>query len=159
MTSALHTLLAHAERQRDEATAAMLQAEDHARRMAAQTAQLEAYRDEYRARHPAQGGRSATIEMLRCHQGFMQRLDQALAQQRQRELDAAARAERWREQLLALQLRVASVTKLLERRRAEEREREHRAEQRASDEAARRQRGAEHPLQRAWRSTTQAVPL
>jgi flagellar FliJ protein len=160
MTEALHTLLQHAEAQRDEAHAALLQAEDFARRMAAQTQQLETYREEYRLRHPAHGGQLASIELLRCHQGFMQRLDQALAQQRQAEAQAAARVAQQRERLAELQVRAASVGKLIERRGLEARQRAARAEQRLLDEAAmRRAQRGEHALARAWRSTTQAVPL
>ena len=56
MTQALATLLAHAEQQRDEALAKLMQAEDTARCMLAQTEQLRNYRGEYAARSPARGG-------------------------------------------------------------------------------------------------------
>ena len=159
MTTALQTLLQHAERQRDESLVVLARTEDLAARMAAQTAQLLAYRDDYRQRHPAQGGRSATIELLRCHQGFMQRLDQAIAQQQAQQRQAENGVLQQRAAVLELQTRAASVKKLLERRSAEERQRESRREQRRSDEA--RRRGAdEHQqgLQRRWSSSSHAAP-
>lgn len=159
MPAALRTLLQHAEHQRDEALAAVLQAEDLASRMAAQTAQLEAYREEYRARHPALGGRSATIELLRFHQGFMQRLDQAIVQQRQQQQHAEARAQQQRDALRELQLRAASVKKLIDRRGDEARARDRRTEQRRADEAAQRARTAANPLAHCWHHTSQTAPL
>lgn len=158
MTTALQTLLEHAERQRDESLAVLARAEDFAARMAAQTEQLLAYRDDYRQRHPAQGGRSATIELLRCHQGFMQRLDQAIHQQQAQQRQAENGVLQQRAAVLELQTRAAAVKKLIERRGAEDRQRESRLEQRRSDEAARRRGGAdEHGLQRRWSNTSQAA--
>ncbi len=139
MTTTLHTLLEHAEHQRDTALAELLQAEDHARRQRAMAEQLQAYRDDYRARHPALGGRSVNIELLRCHQGFMQRLDQALQQQLDQIQNADARCAALRARLVAKETRVASVRKLLERRADQSRLHVERLEQRRSDEAAQQQ--------------------
>jgi flagellar FliJ protein len=158
MTQALHTLLDHAERQRDAAMARLLQAEETARRLHLQAEQLQAYRHEYRQRHPAQGGRTASIEVLRCHQGFMQRLDQALAQQQGQLETADACCSTLRVELLALQTRVASVRKLMERRGHEAQRRADRHEQNRSDEAAARRRN-DHALARAWNAVTDSVPL
>lgn len=159
MTSALQTLLEHAELQRDESLVVLTRAEDCASRMALQTAQLLAYRDDYRQRHPAQSGRSATIELLRCHQGFMQRLDQAIAQQQTQQRQAENGVVQQRAAVLDLQTRAAAVKKLIERRNAEERQRESRLEQRRSDEASRRRGGADdHGLLRRWSNTGQAAP-
>ena len=170
MTTALQTLLQHAEQQRDEGLAALARAEDFAAGMAEQTAQLLAYRDDYRQRHPAQDGRSATIELLRCHQGFMQRLDQAIVQQQSQQRQAENGVLQQRATLLELQTRAAAVRKLIERRGAEQRQRDTRLEQRRSDEARRpRSHGEEQGLQRrwsntnhaptGWQQTTQTVPL
>src|SRR5688572_21737256 len=115
MTTALQTLLQHAEQQRDEGVVALARAEDFAARMVDQTAQLMAYRNDYRQRHPAQDGRSATIELLRCHQGFMQRLDQAIAQQQSQQRHAEHNVLQQRATLLELQTRAAAVGKLIER--------------------------------------------
>ena len=139
MTAALHTLLEHAERERDEALAALLQTEDAARRMRAQAEQLLGYRDDYRARHPAQGGRCANIELIRCHQNFMLRLEQALQQQQVQVQNTEARCAALRGALVALETRVASVRKLLDRRLHAARQTAARQEQRRSDEVAQQQ--------------------
>jgi|CXWL01.1.fsa_nt_gi flagellar FliJ protein len=147
MTLALHTLLEHAERERDETMAALLHAEEAARRLRVQADQLHAYRDEYRLRGPAHGGRSAPIELLRCHQGFMQRLEQALGQQQATLLAAQARVAEQRSALLAQEIRVASVRKLLERRGEDHQRAAARLEQRRHDDDA---------VQRLWRDNAQA---
>jgi flagellar FliJ protein len=148
MTQALATLLEHAERQRDEALAKLMQAEDAARRMLAQAEQLQNYRAEYAARSPARGGRSAPIELLRCHLDFMQRLEQAVAQQRATAESAEREAAELRQSLLALETRVASVRKLIERRGQAQQVVADRHEQRRSDEASQ---------QRAWRLRVDAA--
>ena len=142
MTQALATLLEHAEHQRDEALAKLMQAEDTARSMLAQTEQLRNYRGEYAARSPARGGRSAPIELLRCHLAFMQRLEQALAQQQAVAESAEHHAVGLRQALVALETRVASVRKLMERRGQAQQRVADQQEQRHSDEASQ---------QRAWR--------
>lgn len=142
MTTALRALLDHAERQRDASLSALLQSEEGTRRLHVQARQLTAYRDEYRSRSPAAGGRSAPIELLRGHQGFMLRLEQALAQQQSQQRAAEARGQALRAELLAHETRVASVRKLLERRDESTRRAAHRLEQRRTDEAgALRRRG------------------
>jgi len=150
MTQALATLFEHAERQRDEALALLMQAEDAARRMLAQTEQLRTYRAEYTARSPARSGRSAPIEILRCHLGFMQRLEQALAQQQTQAEGAERHAAVLRQTLLDLEMRVASVRKLMERRSSAQQALADRQEQRRSDEASQ---------QRAWRLRTEATQV
>jgi flagellar FliJ protein len=154
MTQALQTLFEHAEQQRDAAQAALLQAEEAVRRLQAQVAQFHTYRDEYRGRHPAQGGRSSSIEMLRCHQGFMVRLDQALDQVQQQLRGAEERAALRRAELLALETRVASVRKLMERRGAEHQRLSERADQRRSDDAAQRRRNDDNGMT-GWGMTAQ----
>lgn len=161
MTAALNTLLEHAERERDEALGAVMQAEDHQRRLQLQEEQLLAYREDYRQRHPALGGRSTSIELLRCHEGFMQRLDQALQQQRGQMQHAEARGAQLRAALVAQELRVASVRKLLERRGAAALHQAARLDQRRSDETAMHQhrRRAEEASTGGWRLGTEAMPL
>ncbi|MDP1902199.1 MAG: flagellar export protein FliJ [Rubrivivax sp.] len=149
MTQALHTLLEHAEHQRDEALATLQQAEEATRRLREQSAQLHTYRDEYRQRNPAGGGRSTSIDILRTHQNFMQRLDQALAQLQGQIEAAESRSTRLRGELLARETRVASVRKLLERRGQETQRVTARQDQRRSDDAA------SSPV---WRSSTSVLP-
>ena len=134
----LQTLLECAEAERDAAQTRAARAAELAQQLARQGRQLIAYRDDYRRRAPAAGAKAAHIELVRSHRDFMQRLDQALDQQRG-QLEAAERdAAAEREALLALELRVASVRKLLERRQAHQRQHATRTEQRRSDEAAQR---------------------
>jgi flagellar FliJ protein len=161
MTAALQTLLEHAEGQRDEALAATLLSEGTCRRLQQQAEQLLVYRDEYRQRHPAQGGRSASIELVRCHEGFMQRLDQAIAQQQQQLQAAEARIVAQRSALMACETRVASVRKLLERRGAQARHTAARQDQRRSDDAAQNQQRRADDVGHGmgWRLGSDVMPL
>ena len=145
MSAALHTLLELAERERDAALAALMQAENLGNRALAQLEQLRAYEADYRARTPGSAGQAAPIELLRCHQGFMGRLEQALAQQQEAVRRAEAELRRRREVLQQAELKLASVQKLLQRRLAERGRAEARRDQRQTDEAA---------LQRHRRATT-----
>jgi flagellar protein FliJ len=135
-SSALRTLLEQAETERDAALARMLQADEAARQARAQAEQLHAYREDYRRRAPALNGRSASIELLRCHQGFMQRLDQAIDQQRGQLARIEQQATEQREVLMEREVRVASVKKLMERRAQEAQRQAARVEQRQTDESA-----------------------
>lgn len=136
MSAALQTLLELAERERDAARAALMQAENLGNRALAQMEQLRAYQAEYHAKAPGTAGRAAPIELLRCHQGFMGRLDQALVQQQEAVRASDAELLRRRQALQHCELRLASVRKLLERRDTERLHTEARREQRRSDEAA-----------------------
>ena len=141
MTQALNTLLEIAERERDQAAAALAQVERQLRAQQQQWDQLQAYQADYLKRAPAHGGRSAPIEVLRCHQGFMGRLDQAITHQ-QRVLNAAqAEVQLRRQTLLQRETRLASVRKLMQRRATAATHAADRADQRQTDEAA---------LQRHW---------
>ena len=149
MTQSLQTLLSHAEHERDEALAALLQAEEAGRRLHQQWQQLQDYHADYAARAPTLGGRAAPIDTLRSHHAFMQRLDQALAQQQGVLQAAELRLMLQRQALLALEIRVASVRKLQERRLHETQRGAHRLEQRRSDDFA---------VQRRWRDSTHSRP-
>jgi flagellar FliJ protein len=136
MSDSLHTMLELAARQRDTARAALMQAEGTSNRALAQLDQLTAYQAEYQTRAPGTAGQAAPIELLRCHQGFMGRLDQALLQQRAAVKNAEAELHRRRQHLQQAELQMASVQKLLERRQAEHARAEARREQRQTDESA-----------------------
>jgi flagellar protein FliJ len=133
---ALNTLLERAAAERDQALAALRQADDAAGRQQAQHAQLAAYRVEYQQRWAGQFRQGGAIEIMHCYQSFMQRLDEALAQQQRLVDTAAGAALRARETLLARETRVASVRKLIERRAAEHQRSTARREQRQTDESA-----------------------
>ena len=64
-----------------------------------------------------------------------------------------------RAELLALETRVASVRKLLDRRSLEQRRRSDRQEQRISDDAAQHATRNPGPLSAAWSASTEAQPL
>jgi len=133
---ALNTLLERAASERDQALAALRQADDLAGRQQAQHAQLAAYRVEYQQRWASQFRQGGAIEIMHCYQSFMQRLDEALAQQQRQVEMAAGAAQQARETLLARETRVASVRKLIERRTAEHQHATDRREQRQTDESA-----------------------
>ncbi|MCW5637255.1 MAG: flagellar export protein FliJ [Rubrivivax sp.] len=138
MSTALPTLLEQAENERDAALARMLQSDDAVRQGRAQAEQLHAYREDYRKRAPALHGKAASIELVRCHQGFMQRLDQAIEQQRGQLAALERQAAALREVLLEREVRVAAVKKLIERRADEAGRRATRLDQRHADEVAQR---------------------
>jgi flagellar FliJ protein len=159
MTTALHTLLEHAERERNAALGLLLHAEENVRRLQQQAEQLHSYRDEYRLRQPGLGGRSVSIELLRSHHEFMQRLEQALQQQQAQLHNGEARLASRRTELLALETRVASVRKLMERRTQEERRRTARQEQRRSDDESQHLRGREGARSSPWAAASDALPV
>jgi flagellar protein FliJ len=135
MSSALATLLAHSERQRDAAQAAVSAAEQHAVRLHEQGTQLTDYRAQCRRNGPTQPGRVTGVDALRAQQALLERIEQALAQHLRQVADAENQIARRREVLLALELRVASVRQLLARRAAISRQAHARREQRQTDDA------------------------
>jgi flagellar protein FliJ len=142
MSSSLDTLLQHAEHQRDQAMAALQQAQDALRRLQAQAEQLANYRTDLQARDPARGGRAAPIEVMRCHVAFVERLEQAQSQMQSQIASAQQRSGELRNALLAHETRVASVRKLMQRR--------DQALQRSSERVAQR-RDDEASAQKLWR--------
>lgn len=145
MTSSLQTLLSHAEGERDAALAALARSEQQLQQLRAQTLQLQGFRDDYRGRAPTAGGRSTSIASLRTHDDFMQRLQQALDQAQLQEATAQTQVQQLHRTLLPLELRVASVRKLLERRGQAARNASDRSDQRHADESAAQRHGRAHP--------------
>jgi flagellar FliJ protein len=137
-TQPLDTLLEQATGARDSALDQHRRALSAAEAARRQGEQLAGYRQDYVRRFGLQSGRAGSVELLQCYQGFMARLDDAVAQQEQIAVQAARRAEDAHAALLAAELRVASVRKLIERRAAEELQRRERADQKAGDEFASR---------------------
>lgn len=148
---ALLVLLDQLVAQRDRTLAQLRRHEDVARRQQAQLEQIEGYRRDYAGRWTAQFSQGGSaVEIVHCYHSFMARLDDASGQQ-VRNVDAARSAcERARQELMALEMRVAAVRKLIERRRAESARHAARREQRATDDAA---------LQALSRSGTEATPM
>lgn len=140
MSTALATLLERAEADRDLVQSALRRVEDQLRHLQQQAQQLGGYRGEYQQRWTAQFARGSTTEIVQCYRSFMTRLDEAVDQQAAQAAQAAAHAERLRQQLVAAEMRVASVKKLVERRQLEQRRVLAQREQRQADEQAQRMR-------------------
>lgn len=135
----LNALLAHEQRLRDEAHARVMQAQQRLQAAQAQAEQIGSYRGEYRQRWGAHfAGTASDTALLACYQNFGERLEQALEQQAQATAFAQAQLDRVRQALLAQELRLAAVGKLVERRRAQAQLAQARRDQKHSDEAAAR---------------------
>lgn len=109
-------LLAQSERERDEALAAQMKAEAAERAAVNQAEQLIVYRREYEQRWSAEFCRDGKIELVRCYQGFIDRLSQAVEQQERVAGHAAVQAERAEAIMRGHELRAAGLKKLVERR-------------------------------------------
>ena len=134
----LNTLLEREKEKRDAALAEWREAERQARAAREQAESLVAYRGEYRQRWSAQFSQRAPIEILRCYQGFVERLEQAIGTQQNAAEAAAARVQAAQARLRHRETKVATVQRLIERRLQAGALREQRREQKTSDEAAQR---------------------
>jgi flagellar FliJ protein len=112
----LRLLLAQAEGQRDEALAEQLKLDAAWRAAAAQAEQLVLYRREYEQRWRAEFCREGKIELVRCYQGFIERLTQAVEQQERVATQTAEQAERAAAIMRGHDVRAAALKKLIERR-------------------------------------------
>ena len=131
-------LLGQSESERDAAQAALQRTLSSHQAAAAQADQLLAYRRDYELRWGTQFQTAGAIELVHCYRSFMDRLTQAVEQQQRVARQAEAQVEPARAALLATELRVATVRKLIERRVLEQRVAEARQEQKTSDEFAAR---------------------
>ncbi len=138
MSATLDPLLEHAEQQRNAALSAFNQA--LARRDGARTQarDLTLYRDDYRQRWSARFQVGAALAIVHCYRQFGDRLELAISQQANAVAAAEQALTRANELLVAHELRVASVRKLMQRRQLERVRGEERREQRASDEFSQR---------------------
>lgn len=135
---ALIQLLDHERHTRDQALLGLRSAEGAADHAGAQAQQLDAYRSDYVGRWSARFREPGSVALMQCYQGFMQRLEQAIAQQRNAVAQAQIRVDQARGLLRDNERRVASVEKLIERRRQQEQRHLARREQSHSDETAQR---------------------
>jgi len=135
---ALLQLLDQERRARDEALQALSRAEGAAGQADTQAQQLHAYRSEYVERWSARFREPGSVALMQCYQGFIQRLDQAIAQQRNAVAQAQIRVDHARGALQHNERRVASMEKLIERRRQQEQHQLARREQSRTDEIAQR---------------------
>jgi flagellar protein FliJ len=125
---------------RDQARRALHDCRHLAERAQAQADQLLQYRADYLQRWSTQFRQQGGIELMQCYQGFVLKLDEAIAQQGAAVQHAMMRVENAMAHLAECELRLASVGKLIERRQAEVQRVAQQREQRASDEAAQRRR-------------------
>jgi flagellar protein FliJ len=131
-------LLKHAELDRDAALANCETANRAERACTAQLSQLEGYRSDYEARWNQQFSQGGEMNLVRCYHDFMARLNQAVDQQRNALQMAARQREAAQTTLRERELRVASVSKLMERRSREIRLGFERREQKQFDEMSAR---------------------
>ena len=134
----LMTLLGQVERERDDLALTCQRAAQAQRNAAHQAEQLLTYRREYEKRWAHQFRTDGRMELVNCYRGFMERLTQAVEQQRAATVQAQAELDHARVALRESELRVASVRKLIERRVAEADVATQRREQKACDEFASR---------------------
>jgi flagellar protein FliJ len=134
----LHALQQAALGERDQALATLHSLQSRLEHAQAQALVLRQYSAQYMQRWNTQFRSGSAIELLRCYQSFMHRLDQALSHQQAQVQGAQQHADAARALLRQRQLQLASIEKLIERRRAEAAQIAARNEQRASDEAAQR---------------------
>ena len=144
----LYTLLEQAEQQRNIALAAFNQSRVRRDEARTQARDLETYRDDYSARWNGQFQRGAALEVLRSYHHFAARLELAISQQAHALAVCEQALVRANDVLAAHELRVASVRKLIERRRHEQRQGLERREQRADDEQALRMSARRNPFAR-----------
>jgi flagellar FliJ protein len=134
----LMTLLGQVERERDDLAQICQRAVQAQQTAASQAEQLLTYRREYEKRWAHQFRTDGRMELVNCYRGFMERLTQAVDQQRAAAAQAQAELDSARVALRDGELRVASVRKLIERRVAEAHAAAERREQKACDEFASR---------------------
>lgn len=134
----LQLLLAQAEAQRDEALAEQMKLEAARRASVVQAEELITYRREYEQRWRAEFCREGKIELVRCYQGFIVRLTQAVEQQERVAAHAVTLVERATAIVRGHDVRAAALKKLVERRVQEGRRVADGLEQKQSDEHAAR---------------------
>jgi flagellar FliJ protein len=145
----LNILLQRAEEQRDEALRVFQDLQARAQQARAQHGDLAQYRSDYQQRWSQQFARQGTMDIVVCYQTFGGRLDQAVNTQSNVADFADQRMDQARDTLRELEMRVASIVKLLERRRLENQRSAQRQDQKSTDEqAARASLGAYNPFMR-----------
>jgi flagellar FliJ protein len=134
----LIALLAQTERQRDLALADQLKAQSTSAAAQTQAEQLLDYRRDYEQRWSAQFCREGRIELVRCYQGFIERLSQAVDQQARSAQLAKVQLERATTVVREHEVKLAAVRKVVEQRLAESQREHDRIDQKQTDELAAR---------------------
>jgi len=136
----LKTLLEREEKLRDDALAALRQAEGQAQNARNQADALVQYRTEYHQRWSTQFQQGGAIEIVRCYHGFVERLDGALGQARNTVRQFEGHVTRARERVQEREVRVATVKRLIERHLKQLAAVQARRDQKNMDELAQRRR-------------------
>jgi flagellar FliJ protein len=133
---ALNVAVDMASRKRDDARKALQTALAHQQAAHTQLDQLENYAKELDGRWGAQANTAVKPEVMYHHYQFMDRLGHAAGIQNKVLDDKAVRVDAARQALIAAELRVTSLRKVVESRRQEQELTQMRREQKQTDERA-----------------------
>lgn len=136
--SGMNTLLEHYERARDEALQRLQRADGALGGARLQAEQLQQYRSECEQRRADQFSVGGSVLQLQLHQQFAERLHGAVDQQGRQIERLQQDRERRQAELLACELKVAAVRKLLQRRGAALQQQAERRDQKQLDERSSR---------------------
>lgn len=136
MVSALEIATEMAERQRDGARHALRDVRASAAAAQEQMEQLETYANETQARWGMRAGASVAPEVLFHHRHFIGRLEHAMELQAKVLADHTQRVLASEGALLAAELRLATLKKLVSKRQSEKELVERRRDQKQTDERA-----------------------
>ena len=142
----LQTLLEREEQLRDEALAALRQAQAQVQAARGQHEALVNYRAEYRERWAGQFRQGGAIEIVRCYQGFIERIEGAIGQAGQAVQAFEGQLERVRARVQEREIRVATVRRLIERHQKAQAAAQSRRDQKNLDELAQRRRPGAHAM-------------
>jgi flagellar protein FliJ len=134
----LQTLLEHEQSRRDQALVQWREAQRLADAAREQADALVTYRGEYRKRWAAQFAQAAPIEIVRCHHGFVERLEHAIAAQQAKVDGSAERTAAALARLRHREMKLATVHRLIERRLQAQALVQQRRDQKTTDEVAQR---------------------
>ena len=134
--NALNVAIEAAERKRDAARTAMQERQRAQQAAQAQMDQLQGYVLEMQARWGAQEGLAVQPEVMHHQYQFMERLQHAIGLQTRVVADQDIRLETARQALLAAELRVTSLQKVVQTRKRDMALAQMRREQKETDERA-----------------------
>ncbi|MBL5979246.1 flagellar export protein FliJ [Comamonas sp. NyZ500] len=134
--NALNVAIEAAERKRDAARTTMQERQRAQQAAQAQMDQLQGYVLEMQARWGAQEGLAVQPEVMHHQYQFMERLQHAIGLQTRVVADQGIRLETARQALLAAELRVTSLQKVVQARRRDVALAQMRREQKDTDERA-----------------------
>lgn len=137
--SSLHALMVAIEmaaRKRDEARQALRERQRAHEAAQSQMEQLQSYALEMQQRWAPQEGAELKLEVLYHHEQFMARLQHAIGLQTKVIQDQAIRLEAAQKALMATELRLSSLNKVVETRRRDMALAQMRREQKQTDERA-----------------------